>query len=225
MIVIAIAALGVAGCSGDDDSAGKSSLPDDGELLDEDEYIAVFSSSVQDSDTGFGAAPDEADCAAEAAVASVGAERLQAAGLDEAWLTTEVSPATDLTEEESDAIVDALFDCIDMGSAIAASLAADEDGLPRTTSVCLSDALGEGTVLRSYLARLLREGNDVPMSVDEASAFVDATLACIDFGPFRRRLHRSERRVADARSAGVHLRAASQQRRLPRPARVRTQRE
>jgi hypothetical protein len=185
-VLAAIAALVLAGCGGDDDDAegaGKRKLPDTQGSLDEDEFIAAFSASLQDDNDGFGATEDEGDCAAEAAVAAVGSDRLQAAGLDAAWLESDDFSSTDLTEDEADAVVDALFGCIDMGASLAANLADEANGLAVDESECLATELGDGAALKSYFSRMLREGSDIPMAKSEATELTDAMLKCVDFGP------------------------------------------
>ena len=135
----------VPACAGDDDDAASDTTAeetatteedggaaddegDDNGDVSDDDYEEAFAKSLTDGDDGFGLTDDEAQCATEKVIDEIGAERLQDAGMTEEYLSSQSGDSTDLTDEEARTIVDALFDCGDMGEAFGRSIAGDVEG-------------------------------------------------------------------------------------------------
>lgn len=176
-------------CGGDDDDNGeaapttttapadKNAQEPSGEFLHDEEYTAVLADSLEDSDSGFGASADEAACAVDRMVDQIGAQRMQEAGLTEENLLSDETTATDLTEEEANQVADALLECIDFASAVARSFSED---VAADEVSCLSDRLGDESLLRETIVASLLEGDNATIDDGTSQQLSDAFFECID---------------------------------------------
>jgi hypothetical protein len=166
----------------EDDDAGEHEGDDTGTLSD-DEYEAAFAESLINDDSGFGLSESEAQCATDEILDEIGAERLQEAGMTELYLNTQSGDPTDLTDEEARTIVDALFDCADMGEAFASQVAGDledEENITPEQAQCFGDAVGEDDAIKDVMALSLQQGEDAEVPHDSAERIVDLMLECFD---------------------------------------------
>lgn len=169
-------ALVLGACGGGDGGGAQAS----------EEYLDALTESIMSTDEGdepLTADEDEARCAAERMAEEIGQERLEDAGMTIEALgeSDPFADGTDLTEEESLQVVDAMFECVDVGAAMAGSFAADAE-IPPDAAGCLGDRFEESEEFRDFFALTLREGDDAAPSPDVAERFTDALFDCVDFG-------------------------------------------
>ncbi|MCP5026386.1 MAG: hypothetical protein GY929_08890 [Actinomycetia bacterium] len=113
----------------------------------------------------------EAECVATRTYDAIGLERMTEAGM-----TVETPDPTDadLTEDERDAVNEALFDCVDLKAAFAASLVSD--GVSADQAMCVADEFGDDG-LREAMEQNLGEDESEP-SQDFMVAFFTAVETC-----------------------------------------------
>ena len=167
--------------AGDDADEHES---DDEATLDDDAYAKVFAKSLVSSDTGFGMTESEAQCATDKVLDEIDAQRLQEAGMTRQRLNSSAGTPTDLTDEEARTIVDALFECADMGEAFARQVAGGlegEENISAEQAQCFGDAVGDDESIRELMALSLQNGDDAAIPHDNAEHLVDLMMGCFDF--------------------------------------------
>lgn len=164
----------------------------------ESELVDAFADVVYEDasapDSGFEVSRSEARCVAEAFVGGVGADRLTDAGLTpDAIRNRSMDDLTggelDLSEADYRYLVDGVFDCVDMESQLAESMA--EDGtLSASSARCLASGMIEAPEMRGLMARALVAGDDAfdSASDQEASALMGLLFSlaadCLDESEF-----------------------------------------
>jgi hypothetical protein len=191
-IVAAFALLVLAACSGDDSSGSSSTSAAKDDKLSTAEYTKLFASNISGKNNPFGATPAEAQCVAKAAVAKVGADRLQEAGLTQDWFDTDTKPATDLTGAEANAIVAAFYGCYNVTERYMEGRA----GQPLTPQQ--QACVAPNTTLREFLPVVLREGAGASLDTQEAQSLVDTLLKCVPAGVVFRNSVKGTLTVTDA---------------------------
>lgn len=131
--------LVLTGCSGDDDEAeAKSAISDYLVAQQEDAQMITLEES-------------EADCIADGMVEGIGVDQLQEYGLLADDLTVDPEAQTpEMSEEDSEVMVDAMFDCTDVMGTMEEELASAMGQQSPEVQECLQDALTED-VVRSVL--------------------------------------------------------------------------
>jgi hypothetical protein len=168
-------------------STTTTSTPDGGAR---DEYVAAFAEFFG-SDAPPGVTEADIACAAEGMVDAIGVDRLVELGIT----PDDLANATDFSDfdeqptlDEARAIVDAIYECIDIAAVFAGFIAAELQGAlgggePEADLLdCFGSALGDEATLRDFLARSL-----LGEEVDEAEfqqQFLPAFLDCIDWASF-----------------------------------------
>jgi hypothetical protein len=177
LVGASVLALGLGACGGDDGGGAQAS----------EQYLDALIESMMSTDDGdepLTTDEDEARCAAERMTEEVGQERLEDAGMTIEALgeSDPFADGTDLTEEESRQVVDAILECVDLGASMAASFTSGGDGLPAGAADCLGERFERSDEFRDFLALSLREGDDAGPQPDFAALFSDALFDCVDFG-------------------------------------------
>jgi hypothetical protein len=178
--VVAAAALLFAACGGDDDDSASSNASAYEQAL-----AAAFSKRA-------GQAPiansqKEADCTANKIIADVGERRLVAAGLTAEVLKSGSlgsSGLPKLSAEDASAIVDAIFECIDVGQSLGRQLVAG--GANAEQSKCLGNGLENSQAFHGFYESILREGSAASMDRSTAEEVVDTLFKCVGQGEFFR---------------------------------------
>ncbi len=127
---------------------------------------------------------EEGACAAEKVVDAVGEKALIAAGLTVSALKKDGFGATgypDLSNEDADAFVDAIFGCVDLSRQVLGTSATKEQ------QSCLNDQLRTSAELHTLYANGLQKGR-ASASIDEPTgrAIVDTIFQCVPQGEFFR---------------------------------------
>jgi hypothetical protein len=194
-VVAAIALLALSACSSDDSSSSSSTSAAKDDTLSTAEYTKLFASNISGKDSPFGATPAEAQCVAKAAVAKLGADRLQEAGLTQDWFDADTKPATDLSGAEANAIVAAFYGCYDVTERYMEARV----GQPLTPQQ--QACVAPNTTLREFLPVVLREGAGAALDTREAQSLVDTLLKCVPAGVVFRNSVKGTLTVTDAQVA------------------------
>lgn len=168
VVLLGLPVLVLAGCA----DRGPSSEVDDGSDSARDELVApvfpdggqvpvelvveglVFDLSNRPGDLNHWAAPsDEAGCAAERIVETVGDDRLVELGYRPGVSGASLNDL-DLTDDERERIVDAVAECVDMVEAVAAMFYGD-GRLDPQVATCLSEGLGDAAQLRPFVVAIV----------------------------------------------------------------------
>jgi hypothetical protein len=181
LVLVAVSALTLGACGGDDSDSGAS--------VSEAEYVEALTSafSRRSERDPIANTEQEAQCTAETIVDDVGQERLEDAGLTVAVLESDTFGTDgfpDLEAGDASTIVDAIFDCINVGATLGAQLVAG--GPSETQAQCLDDKLKALDAFHAFYESILRQGNRTTMDMDAASAVVDTMFECIGQGEFFR---------------------------------------
>lgn len=158
-------------------ACGDSGSGDGGELSEAEQELAeVISDSVEEDGVITGA---EADCVGEEAVRELGVE-----GLVEIGISVEQSGVfDDPTEEQLDAMVDVMVECVDIADLIVQEALADAS-ISEESARCLGDELNDPELLKP-LMRLGLSGGDPGevFAADEETAerLFGAFLECLSF--------------------------------------------
>lgn len=114
---------------------------------------------------------EEALCVATATYDSLGPDRLAELGVT---VETPALVDAEVTEPEATALVDGLYDCLDVNEMITTQVAAT--GLPESAAQCIIDDLGDDAIRQLMIDQF--EGEDLQLG-PEAQA---AMLACLAAG-------------------------------------------
>ena len=90
----------------------------------------------------------------------------------------------DLSADDASAIVDAIFECIDVGGALGAQLVAG--GADPEQADCLEAGLESSDGFHAFYEAILRTGNTTQMERSTAEDVVDTLFECIGQGEFFR---------------------------------------
>lgn len=176
-LAVAAVLAAVAACGGDDDgnattsgdatTSGQAEAAADtpiGQALTA-EFLAQSATSPISNET-------EARCVAGGIVAGVGEQRLAELGLtpDRVGNVQEIA----FDADEVDRIVGAMFDCVDVRSALAAQFAAEFDTV---VAACLADAFGDD-MLRSIMASSFLGDDAQAASAQFFEEFIEIAAAC-----------------------------------------------
>jgi hypothetical protein len=126
------------------------------------------------------AAPtDQAECAAEAIVDALGAERLSASGYRPGVVGASLNDI-DLSAAERELVADAVQECVDMVEAVAAMFYGDGRIRPSIAS-CLAEGLGERNQLRPFVTAVVFGAAVDPFANDSAlaTALLDQSVVCV----------------------------------------------
>jgi hypothetical protein len=171
----------LAACGGDDSG-------DEAEHVPAAEYIAAMASAFNRRTEGsnpIANTKDEADCTAGAIVDKVGQERLEAAGITAKVLKSDsfgTNGFPQLSSKDASKVVDAIFQCIDVGHSLGSQLVAG--GPTPTQAQCLDEKLKALPAFHSFYESILQHGNQTTMSDAAAGDVVDTLFACIGQGEF-----------------------------------------
>lgn len=156
----------VAAACGDDDGGGSGSGDTDSPIAQ-----AIADDIMNDPD-GPPIERSEAECIGGNIVSSLGEERL-----DELGVTAETAGdigEVAFTDEEAGQVVDAFFDCADIGTLLVEQMVGE--GTSDEDAECLVNALGDDTLRNFMQAALLSQGEDIPDDV--FNAMIDAFAEC-----------------------------------------------
>ncbi len=129
LLITTLAAL-LAGACGSDDGGGDSALRD------------AIAESILDDSRDSGPSEDEAKCIADAALDTLGTDRLVDLGVTvEAVEEGMEFPEDELSDEETEAYVNASLDCVDTSSLIVDEMVAD--GVSEEDAKCIAENLDE----------------------------------------------------------------------------------
>lgn len=140
----------------------------------------VFDLSNRPADLDHWAAPtDQAECAAEAIVDSVGEQRLSDLGYRPGVAGASLNDL-ELSDDERDGIVDVVAECVDMGEAVAAMFYGD-GRVPATVATCLADGLGDRAMLRPFVVAVVFGTAVDPFASDGAlaTALLEQSVVCV----------------------------------------------
>jgi hypothetical protein len=165
LAVLGAAALLAAGCGGGGDG-GDAASSEGQEYV--DAIVASFNESSETGSTPI--SEDDARCAGEGFVETLGVDRLEEAGITPEQLRdadnlTAVVP--DVTTEEADALVDVIYDCIDISGVFVAGFAESAGAtLPDDTVECLAGNFENSERLREAFANSILTGEDPDFESD-----------------------------------------------------------
>jgi hypothetical protein len=171
----------LAACGGDDSGDQSAHVP-------EAEYIAAMTTAFNRRAEGsnpIANTKDEADCTAGAIVDKVGQERLESAGITAKVLKSDsfgTNGFPELSAKDASKVVDAIFQCINVGQSLGAQLVAG--GPTLTQSQCLDEKLKALPAFHSFYESILQHGNQTTMSEATAGDVVDTLFQCIGQGEF-----------------------------------------
>lgn len=193
-LVIAVVAMLLGGCA----DRGPSAEVDDGSESGRVDAVApvfpdggivpvallvdglVFDLTNRPVSPDYWAAPtDQAECAAQAIVDSLGAERLSAAGYRSGVVGASLNDI-DLSADERVLVADAVQECVDMVEAVAAMFYGDGRIRPSVAS-CLAEGLGERDQLRPFVTAVVFGAAVDPFADDSAlaTALLDQSVVCV----------------------------------------------
>jgi len=134
----------------------------------DDPLIQAMADDMVSQDAGLSSDPDEALCVSQASYDSLGAERLEELGV-----TVDNPDLTDaeVTPGEAEALVDGLYDCLDVNAMIIAQVT--ELGLPEANAKCAVDGLGPEAVRQLMIDQF---GSGDPQLSSEAQGIL---LRCL----------------------------------------------
>jgi hypothetical protein len=145
----------------------------------------VFDLTNRPVDLDYWAAPsDQAECAAEAIVTALGAERLSELGYRPGVTGASLNDI-DLADDEREEVADAVEGCVDMAEAVAAMFYGDGRIAP-TVANCLADGLDDKQQLRPFVVAVVF-GTAVDPFADDgalANAMLDQSVVCVPEGAF-----------------------------------------
>ena len=180
--LLAACTIVLAACGGGDDSGSstKTSANSGGN------YQAALASALAAKGDGSPLVNSKAEgaCAAEKIVDTVGEKTLIAAGLTVSALKKDGFSATgypDLSNEDADAFVDAIFGCVDLSRQVVGASATDKQ------HTCLDDKFRKSAELHTLYSDGLQKGR-ATISIDEPTgrAIVDTIFECVPQGEFLR---------------------------------------
>lgn len=180
-IAVALVAIVAAGCGGGDGGGGSSSQ--------ESEYAdAIAASFLSSSAADSAQASDEdAACVGDEFVSIIGVDQLEAADATPESIQAAVSlddVVPDVSEEQADQLVDAIFECVDVGELFAAGLASSTGGVTLADDKieCLAKNFQESEELRALFAQSILTGAepDFNASPDALTAILGDCLTVED---------------------------------------------
>jgi hypothetical protein len=154
-----LGAVVLLGACADESTSGSGGGGDGGGGLSAEEqaYADAFAVGLEDDEDGFGVAPDDAQCMADAVMAELGVEPFEDAGVEPG----DIEPAADsspgallgsgaVTDAQANAILDEWEDCVDVLDMLVAS-GGSEFELDPEGEACFRDGLAEGELYRGLL--------------------------------------------------------------------------
>ena len=143
----------------------------DQELADE-----IAAAMLDNTDAANALSEDEAQCFGDNIVSKMGSDRLKDLGLTAAAVKDGTGPTdVDLGDEDIDAMVTVMTDCVDFSQFIVKEL--QEIGIPDDAVSCITDELDDG-----FIASMARAAftNDDPMDNPEtAQGLINAVTGCL----------------------------------------------
>lgn len=168
---VLILAVLVAACGGGGDS----------DLSEEEQAFADLIAAQMVDDPDDVATEAEAQCYGEAVVADMGLDRLVAVGLDQAAIESGTGPDdVELADEDVDALVDSMMECVDFGAFFTASLVeGGEGGVSEESAGCIADGISDESI--EAAARAGIEGDELDDSLEQAflSEMLDLMSQCL----------------------------------------------
>lgn len=132
--------LFVSGCGGGEDEEAKTAISD---------YLMEQQGETQMLKLERG----EADCISEGMVDGIGVDQLKEYGfLNEDGTVNKDSQITDMSKDDSEAMVDSMFDCTDVMKTMQSELASAMGEQTPEVQACLEDALTEDVVRKVLVA-------------------------------------------------------------------------
>lgn len=161
IVTLVLATMLIASACGGDDSGGES------EALVQSLRTQILET---DASSDFAISNDEAQCFAEGLLDELGAERLSGA-FDQDFETFMAGA----TGDERRAVVEVMFACVDMTSAIAAEM----EGISQESARCVAAAMVEAEEFRTAVADGFGGGDQVFEDPELVAALLPAMLACL----------------------------------------------
>lgn len=171
-IAVALVAIVAAGCGGGDGGGGSSAQ--------ESEYADAIAASFLSSSAGEDsqATDEDAACVGDRFVSIIGVDQLEAAdatpeSIEAADSLEAVVP--DVTEEQAGQLVDATFECVDVGAIFAAQIASNTGVTLADDKIeCLAENFRTNEDLRALFAQSILTGTD-----PDFDASPDALIAIV----------------------------------------------
>jgi hypothetical protein len=181
LAALLVAALLLAACGGDDSG-------DQSAHVSEAEYMKAMATAFNRRTTGsnpIANSKDEANCTAGRIVDNVGQEHLEKAGITAKVLKSDsfgTNGFPELSSKDASKVVDAIFQCIDVGQSLGKQLVAG--GPTPTQAQCLDEKLKALPAFHSFYESILQHGNQTTMGESAAGDVVDTLFKCIGQGEF-----------------------------------------
>jgi hypothetical protein len=164
IVIIVVATMLLAAACGDDDSGGDSAA-----------LVQSLRTQILDTDASsdFAISDDEAQCFAEGLIDELGADRVtEALGQDQDFETFMAGA----TAQERRAVVEVMFGCVDMESAIASEMQGD---ISEESARCVAAAMIDSEEFRSAVADGFVAGAQVFENPELVTALLPAMLTCL----------------------------------------------
>lgn len=192
LAALVLLTVGLAGCSSTDDSAVKTPTTDKADpapqrsdlSADDAEYAAAIEKGLSSSDSRpDGVSDEDITCFANKAAQAVGADSFTQAGIkpedmDDPSAFEQLQDT--ITDDQTQALAGAFFDCLDFGAIMAGQMSGAQEGIDPQ---CLGDAMTESAEFRQAFGRTITgKTDDLQLTDDEASAVAPEIMDCLDFG-------------------------------------------
>lgn len=171
--ITAALALTLGACGGDDDGGGTGGGDDIEAAADTEIGQALTAELMSESEDSPVSTEEEARCVAGGIVSNVGEDRLTELGVTADNVGDDIEDV-DFTPDEVSAIVDSMFDCVDITAALTREFEAD---FGAEGAECLADGLGDDT-LRELMASSFLDGDSEQMPDEFFQEFMDIAAEC-----------------------------------------------
>ena len=158
-------------CGGD----GGSDLSDEEQALAD----AVAVQLTEDSDDF--ASAEEAECYGEGVVSEMGFERMVELGLDQAAVESGTSPEdVELSDEDIDALLDPMIECIDFAAVFSESLTSGSDvQVSEDSADCIANGISDETIELAARSSLTGEELDADTNQEVLTEMFDLMSDCL----------------------------------------------
>ena len=160
----------IAACGGGDDS------------LDDTEQAMADAIAVQMTEDGDSIATDEeAQCYGEGVVSEMGLDRLLELGLDQEAVESGTGPDdVELSDDDVDALLDPMMECIDFGAIFVEGLTSGADGeVSEESAECMADGISDDTIRSAAEAGLTGEEFDTATDQELLRDMIDLMSECL----------------------------------------------
>lgn len=189
--VAALLGLATLACGGDDDDSSDSDTPtengsdngndggnDGGSGSDRDKLIASLSESAS-SDGEF--TEEEAECMVPGMIDVIGVEQLMEVGAADNPDASLAELGLDVSDEQANAIYDAITECVDLRAKFVEGMTADGD-TPDEQAECLSDAIDDDTFKTLIITSLVEGEEALDANTELTTAIQEAAVECMGAG-------------------------------------------